>query len=234
MTRGVPARALACLAAAWMAGSVWGQPPAPIKVSRQDVLEFGSPGPGEYALGLHAVIFPGAGWEVPAVEAIFRETAVILGQCGVRLGRVTVLHVEAHPRYHFYFTPVSRELARISGFPRPTAYFVRDSLNRPAYDAEAVGRSNSRFRPELTNTVWMALGARDPGIAMAHELVHLLADSGEHSDRPDNLMRAETMPGNTRLEAAQCSQVVSKGSEGGILQGSRQPPEVPAWKGTPP
>jgi hypothetical protein len=220
VTIGVPARAWACLAAAWL-GSAWGQPPAPITVSRQEVLELGSPLAGEYSLGLHAVIFSGSGWGASAVGAIFREAAVILAQCGVRLGRVTLLHVEAHPRYHFYFTPVSRELARTADFPRPTVYFVRDSLNRPAFDAEAVGRSNSRSRPELTNTVWMALGARDPGIAMAHELVHLLADSGEHSGLPDNLMRAETTPGNIRLEATQCARLVSRGTEDGLLQGSR-------------
>ena len=176
---------------------------------------------GEYSLGLHAVIFSGAGWGVSAVEGIFRETAVILAQCGVRLARVTLLHVEAHSRYHFYFTPVSRELARTADFPRPTVYFVRDSRNRPAFDAETVGRSNSRSRPELMNTVWMALGARDPGIAMAHELVHLLADSGEHSGLPDNLMRAETAPGNIRLDAAQCARLVSRGMEDGLLQGLR-------------
>lgn len=223
MTRGARARAWACLVAAWLGGA-WAQPPAPITVSRQEVLELGSPFAGDYALALHAVIFSGAGWGASAVEAIFRETAIILAQCGVRLGPVTLLQVEAPPRYHFYFTPVSRELARVAGFPRPTVYFVRDSLNRPAFDAEAVGRSNSRSRPELTNTVWMALGARDPGIAMAHELVHLLADSGEHAGLPDNLMRAETAPGHTRLEAAQCAELVSRGTEGGLLQGLRQTP----------
>ena len=95
MTIGVPARVWACLAAAWL-GSAWGQPPAPITVSRQEDLELGSPLAGEYSLGLHAVIFSGAGWGVSAVEVIFREASVILAQCGVRLARVTLLHVEAH------------------------------------------------------------------------------------------------------------------------------------------
>ena len=34
-------------------------------------------------------------------------------------------------------------------------------------------------------------------------------------------MRAETAPGNIRLEAAQCARLVSRGMEDGLLQGLR-------------
>ena len=59
-------------------------------------------------------------------------------------------------------------------------------------------------RPELADTVWIAHGARDLPLALAHELVHLLSDSGEHSSAPGNLMLPETSPANVRLSGAQC------------------------------
>lgn len=215
---GAWARALACVAAAWLAGPAWGQSAGPLEVARMEVLELQPARAGEAALTLHAVYFAGGGWERPVLEDTLRQGATILAQCGVRIVRVHLALVEAPRRYHYYFTPVSREFARMAAFPRPTVYFVRDTLNRPAFDAEAIGRGNSRSRPELTNTVWMALGVRDPGIALAHELTHLLMDSGDHLDLPGNLMRADTSPENTRLEAAQCERIVRVGREGGLLQ----------------
>ena len=215
---GACARALACVATAWLAGSAWGQQAGQLEVARQEVLELQPVQAGETALTLHAVYFLGGGWERATLEDALRQGAMILAQCGVRIVRVHLALVDAPRRYHYYFTPVSREFARMAAFPRPTVYFVRDTLNRPAFDAEAIGQGNSRSRPELTNTVWMALGVRDPGIALAHEITHLLMDSGEHLDLPGNLMRAETSPENTRLEPAQCERIVRAGRKGGLLQ----------------
>ena len=78
----------------------------------------------------------------------------------------------------------------------------------PAFDAEAIGRGNSGSRPELRDTVWIALGSRDLGIVLAHELAHVLMDSGEHSDEPGNLMRDETAPENTHpCPSEPCSEI---------------------------
>jgi hypothetical protein len=100
---------------------------------------------------------------------------------------------------------------------RPAVFFVQDTKNQPAYDGEAIGRANSATRPELADTVWLAYGARQLPQALAHELVHVLSDSGEHSDEPGNLMRDETSPDNTRLTAAQCDSLRSRGEANGLL-----------------
>ncbi len=84
-------------------------------------------------------------------------------------------------------------------------------------EAEAIGRGNSRSRPELADTVWIVHDARDPGVALAHELAHVLLDSGEHSDEPGNLMRDETTPQNTRLSAVQCERLRASGAAHGLL-----------------
>ena len=102
--------------------------------------------------------------------------------------------------------------------PRPLAYFADDTLNQPAFDAEAVGRGNSRTRPELEGTVWLTHGVREPGVALAHELAHVLMDSGEHSQQPGNLMRTETAPANIHLDPMQCARLTTVGAQQGLLK----------------
>jgi len=101
---------------------------------------------------------------------------------------------------------------------KPAVYLVRHTKSRPAFDAEAIGRGNSRTRPEIADTVWMTAATRDPGIALAHELAHVLMDSGEHSEEQGNLMREETSPRNTTLTAEQCARVREAGSRNGLLK----------------
>ena len=151
------------------------------------------------------------------LAAAVAETADLLRQCDVSLARAELRVVEAPPRFRVYFTPVSRELLARLPATKPAVFFVDDTRNDPAFDAEAIGRGNSAGRPELAGTVWVAYGARDLGKALAHELVHLLADSGAHSDVPGNLMRAETSPANTRLTPAQCARLRARGEANGLL-----------------
>ncbi len=122
------------------------------------------------------------------------------------------------PNHLDFSTPAARELARAHPVVKPAVYLVRGTKNRPAFDAEAIGRANSRTRPEIADTVWMTAAARDPGIALAHELAHVLMDSGEHSEEEGNLMREETSPRNTTLAAAQCARLREAGSRNGLLR----------------
>lgn len=95
---------------------------------------------------------------------------------------------------------------------------MRDTRSHPAFDAEAIGRGNSRTRPELADTVWMTAATRYADIVLAHELAHVLMDGGEHSDEPGNLMRDETTAGSTALSAAQCARLRETGSANGLLE----------------
>lgn len=158
-----------------------------------------------------------AGWSreeiLPAVEQLAR----ILGQCGVTLTSAELVRVAAPARYRDFLTPVSRQLAAALQLSRPTVYFVAGTLQRPAFDAEAIGRGNSGTRPELRDTVWVTHGTRDLGIALAHELAHVLMDSGEHSEAPGNLMREDTAPEHTRLTDAQCARMRITGLANGLV-----------------
>jgi hypothetical protein len=169
-------------------------------------------------LRLAVVALEGSGWTRERAEGVLSEAGTILAQCGVALERPEIAVIAVPPNLMDFSTPAARELARTHPVARPAVYLVRDTRARPAFDAEAIGRGNSRTRPEIADTVWMTAATRDPGIALAHELTHVLMDSGEHSDEAGNLMRDETSPRNKALSAAQCKRLRDKGRANGLLK----------------
>ncbi|MGB3934524.1 MAG: hypothetical protein WBL29_02300 [Burkholderiales bacterium] len=168
-------------------------------------------------LRLTLVHFEGGAWQAREVTELAAQAVKILGQCAIVPGDLELVRAEVGPRFRTFHTPTSRELARKLRPRAPAVYFVDRTRQRPAFDAEAIGRGNSRTRPELADSVWLVRDARDPALALAHELAHMLMDSGEHSDEPGNLMRDETAPGNTRLSAAQCARLRDTGLANGLL-----------------
>ncbi|MCC5958871.1 MAG: S8 family serine peptidase [Rhodobacteraceae bacterium] len=176
------------------------------------------PAPSQgYALEPTLVYFGNSGWSLDALRVHAQEAAQILGQCGIHVPRAGVRMLEGPAVFHYFHDLIGIELVRQMELPKPTVYFVTDTLQPDPYDAEAIGRSNSRTRPALRDTVWFTEATRDPGIALAHELVHVLMDSGEHVEKPGNLMRPETSAGNTALTSRQCDAVVSTGVANGLL-----------------
>ena len=169
-------------------------------------------------LKVSVVHLDGSGWQPERVLQALRQATSIFSQCGVGIVGVEWVSLAAPPRYLDFSTPVARELARLHPVAKPAIYLVRDTANRRAYDAEAFGRANSPTRPELADTIWVAVGARDLGIVLAHELAHVLMDSGEHSDEPGNLMRDETSAANTTLSVTQCTRLRETARTNGLLQ----------------
>ena len=165
--------------------------------------------------------FTAGAWAADDALVTTRGAAKILQQCGVAVTTLELVRVTAPLKFQFLDTPSSRELARSLSLAKPTIYFVTDTRQEPQFEAEAVGRANSTTRPELTDTVWVTRTVRDVGIALAHELVHVLTDSGTHVDTPRNLMREETSPTNTLLSSAQCAQLRSVGTKNGLLHEPR-------------
>ena len=169
-------------------------------------------------LHLAVVMIDGSGWTRERADGALREAGTILAQCGVALERTDLIVLQVPPNLMDFSTPAARELARAHPVARPAVYLVRDTRSRPAFDAEAIGRGNSRTRPEIADTVWMTAAARDPGIALAHELAHVLMDSGEHSEEAGNLMRDETSARSTSLSAQQCALLRETGRANGLLK----------------
>ncbi len=186
-------------------------------LERREVALASVPGSPAHELRLTLAYLEGTGWTPGAIVNAANGSARILGQCNLELKIVELVRVAAPGKFHDFLTPLSRELAAALQLGKPTVYFVAGTRQRPAFDAEAIGRGNSRTRPELRDTVWIARRTRDLGVAMTHELVHVLMDSGEHSEEPDNLMRDETAPGNSRLSMAQCARLREVGTANGLL-----------------
>ncbi len=157
-------------------------------------------------------------WNTDGIKAALHEAARILGQCGIHSTRIDLLRVTAPPAQRYFDSPHSRELLRALDLPKPLVFFTAGARREPAYDAIAFGRGNIGRSRELADTVWIAPGARDLGIVIAHELVHVLMDSGEHVDTPGNLMAEDTAPGNTGLSSAQCGRITTTGSRHGLLR----------------
>ena len=171
-----------------------------------------------HTLAVSLNVFAGTAWSAEKVSAAMPEAAALLEQCAIHVARVDLCTIEASHRFRFYSTAVSRELLRQMAVVKPAVFFVADTLNQPAFDAEAIGRGNAGSRPELADTIWVAYGARDLSHTLAHELVHVLSDSGRHSDQPDNLMRSETSPGATRLTADQCDSMRMRATASRLLE----------------
>jgi hypothetical protein len=176
-----------------------------------------APAGASHELRLTLYSFRGTRWLPADIEAAALDGLPMLAQCGVAVAGVELKILDAPMKFHIYTTPVARELMRNITIARPAVFFVDDTQSEPAYDAETIGLSNARTRPELANTIWFAYGARDLPQAFAHELVHLLSDSGEHSDAPENLMRPETAPANTHLTDAQCDRLRTVAELNGLL-----------------
>lgn len=174
-----------------------------------------------YVLRLTLVQFAGGSWQADEIVAAAAQASKILAQCGIAPGKPELVRADVAARFRYFHTPASRELARKLQLRTPAVYFADGTRQDPAFDAEAIGRGNSGSRPELRDTVWVMRGARDLGVVLAHELAHVLMDSGEHSDEPGNLMRDETTPQNTRLTAAQCQRLRDTASANGLLKPSR-------------
>jgi hypothetical protein len=168
-------------------------------------------------------IVTGTVWSPEVILDAAKGAAAILAQCGIKVSQVQLHEFDGPQRFRHLRTRDSREFAQRSGLQRPAVFFVDDTLQRPAFDAEAIGRANSKARPEMADTVWITAAIRDLPIALAHELVHVLTDAGEHSTARDNLMREDTAPGNTGLTPAQCASIVATGQAHGLLYAGNDP-----------
>jgi len=216
---------LACLAAAAIAAHA--QPAAPFRLADtwplpEHELPYAGAAPSTHRLQLDLVAFADTPWKPEAILVAVREAGAVLAQCGVRLERAELYRFDGgDPGYRYLSTPASRALVRRVRPAKPAVFFVRDSRHVPVFDAEAFGSGNTATRPELAYTVWITADIRDLPIALAHELAHVLMDSGEHSIEPGNLMRDATAPGNTSLTPAQCARMTATGERNGLLQRER-------------
>src|SRR5262245_49736857 len=79
-------------------------------------------------LRLTRALLEGSGGEAARIETALRESANILAQCGIGLQRADLVRIGAPVRFQDYYVPYARALARALPLPRPTVYFVNETL----------------------------------------------------------------------------------------------------------
>ena len=169
---------------------------------------------------------------------ILAEISDVLLQCNIKVAAATVKRVSAveHLRVMSVggartWREYVRALASGSGtgsgygFSGPSIYLLDSTRllfepNGEAYrfDAEAFGRGNTRNRDWLRDSVWLSSGIVDVERAVAHELMHVLMNSGAHVNDVGNLMNAQTSAENWRLSQNQCVQARAAGQAHGLLK----------------
>jgi len=163
------------------------------------------------------VMINDSGWDRNELRQLVRRSADILKQCGIHLLPAKMLEIAAADGVRDFSRSNAKLLTKKAGTQGPRVFFVRDTLDRPAFDAVTFGTANSRSIPDLRFTVWMTAVTRDPHIALAHELAHMLLDDGSHTRLPGNLMRSDTSPDNVELNEQQCSKMRDTARQNGLL-----------------
>ncbi|NIM29352.1 MAG: S8 family serine peptidase [Gammaproteobacteria bacterium] len=176
-----------------------------------------APSGSTHALRPTVVIVEDAGWQLDVVREATAKAARVLAQCGIAVPEVTVRLVEGPERVKIFRYDWSTELVSRLDPARPAVFFVAGTLQDLPFEALALGRSNSRKRRALADTVWITAAIQDIDIGLAHELYHSLADSGEHDPDPTNLMYERTSGDNTTLRASQCLRLIRVGEAFGNL-----------------
>jgi len=159
-----------------------------------------------------------AGWSQARITGLLQAAYVILAQCGIGAGGLSLYFVEAPDYLHDLSTGTAKTLLEAVGGNGLTVVLARDTRMQAEFTGEAFGIGNTSTRPWLTNSVWLMLDVDDPGIALAHELYHVLANSGDHIDGVANLMQSRTHPDSTELTAEQCQSARGNGVGSGLLQ----------------
>lgn len=154
----------------------------------------------------------GAGWKLEDLVAAVAGAARIYRQCGLRFTDVSIRLLRAPRGMHYYDTDNAIALTKALSPTAPAAWFMRDTLQHPSFDAQAVGRSNTPRGSGLMNSLWMTAHLEHPAIALAHELYHILANTGAHVPESGNLMNLNTSPDASMLWEWQCERLIKTGS----------------------
>jgi hypothetical protein len=125
----------------------------------------------------------------------------------VGFSKVTVHRLVAPQELRYFSFSRARRLVAQLQPGTLSAWFVRDTLEPLGFDAQAIGHSNGRRHPELIGSVWLTSHLVRGGQALAHELYHVLADTGAHVPETGNLMHDRTLEGATGLSDWQCDRL---------------------------
>lgn len=174
---------------------------------------------------LTAIMLEDTGWTEEIISSVLTAAMRVLAQCDVSARGFTLIQLATDPQHQDLWTPASRRLAHQvrtqvlarESSPSVLIFFVRDTRNTPEFAAEAFGLGNTRTRPELTHSIWITRTAPDLNTTIAHEMFHVLANSGDHTRDASNLMSESTAHGGHRLTPHQCDSLHKEARKNNLL-----------------
>ncbi len=157
-------------------------------------------------------------WSIEKIENALTELNNIFKQCSITatIDKWQIVHSPD------YLKDLSTGHAltlhrKLPGKPL-SVFFARDTKMQPQFDAEAFGAGNTSNRPWMRNTLWLTHGIEDTGIALAHELYHIIANDGSHVTTQNNLMHERTADSHRVLTKEQCKAAIDSGLDAGLIQ----------------
>jgi len=160
-------------------------------------------------------------WSNERITKTLGVANTIFSQCDLGINSNNVLHIDS-AAYVKHLSPgnaltLQRNLSPHLNAANATIFFADDTDMQEKFDAEAFGLANTRSRPWMQNTVWITRVTKDSGNALAHELYHVLSNSGSHNQITGNLMRDTTALENTVLLPEQCQLALSTAAANSLL-----------------
>jgi len=173
--------------------------------------------PGGLQLALNILVLDPV-WSHDRIEQAVQTANSILAQCGITTGDVQIHSVIGDDYLRDLSTGSARTLLKATKTSDTTVVFARDTRMQEAFTGEAFGFGNTRNRPWLANSVWLVPDVEDTGIALAHELYHVIANHGGHVEGSGNLMQSRTHPESLLLTPDQCQRAQANGIDNGLLK----------------
>ena len=170
----------------------------------------------QFTLSLDILVLD-SGWTQTLIEQSLQQAYDILSQCKIGNGAISLRRFEGPDYLRDLATGSASTLMTLSRADIVSVVLARDTRMQAAFDGEAFGLGNTGRRPWLRNSVWLMRGIEDPGVALAHEIFHVLANDGSHYQAGPNLMQGSTRPDSVNLTEEQCILARSNGKINQLL-----------------
>jgi len=144
-------------------------------------------------------------WTNEQVSESLLQAETILSQCQISFHSVTISQLSVPEYMQDLDTGPARTLLAAlendSEFQPIKVFFARDTRMLIPTDGASFAPANTRRRPWLQDSVWLMENIDDSGVALAHELFHVLSNDGAHTRAENNLMQPSTSPTNIQLQS---------------------------------
>jgi len=161
-------------------------------------------------------------WTNEQINQSLLKAEEVLKQCQISFHSVTITQLAVPEYLQDLDTGTARTLISAlenndSEFKPIRVFFARDTRMLLPSDGASFAPANTRRRPWLQDSVWLMENIDDAGLALAHELFHVLSNDGGHTRTKNNLMQPTTSPSNVELKSNQCELAIAHAKESLLL-----------------